>query len=197
MLVLRFPLYLPTIIGHNFYAKELWMTPSAGGPHNSFQPIIQMESAIQTGSLQVSFLSLHSPGQVRSRCQASHLSLYTSQGSRTVICCRSSTARKRMSLAPKTTQSLIKPAVWGVAGVIVEEIMVRQRFLSVRDCVVRTEHPASTLVWESASICSFERQACVMRWKLKSLIWQGVTVATAMDRLFNRPTRHYAGHPTP
>lgn len=44
-------------------------------------------------------------------------------------------------------------------------------------------------VWESASICSFERQASVMHWRLKSLIWQGVTVATAMDQLLNRLTK--------
>lgn len=195
MLVLCVPLYLPTIIGHNFHAKELWMTPSAGGPHNSFQPIIQMESAIQTGSLQVSFLSPLSWTSAQLVPSLTFISLhFTGQPDCYLL---HSTKKNELSCSPKTTQSLIKPAVWGVAGVIVEEIMVRQRFLSVRDCVVRAEHPASTLVWESASICSFERQACVMRWKLKSLIWQGVTVATAMDRLFNRPTRHSAGHATP
>lgn len=160
LVVLWVPLYRLTIIGRNFHAKQLWMTQSAGGPHNSFQPIIQMESAIQTGSLHVSFLSLHSPGQVCSRCRASHL-FHTSQDSQTVICCHCGSTWERMSLAvpPKTTQSPIKAAVWGAAGVIVEEMMARQRFLSLRDCVVSAEHPASGLrkcqylfLWE-ASVC--------------------------------------------
>lgn len=54
-----------------FPCKQLWMTQSAGGPHSSFQPIIQMESAIQAASLQISFVyslsrtSLHCELSVR------------------------------------------------------------------------------------------------------------------------------------
>lgn len=52
------------------------------GPHSSFQPIIQMESAIQAGSLQVSFLCLHSSGQLCSVSDASriYLALHTTAG---------------------------------------------------------------------------------------------------------------------
>lgn len=65
VLVLCVPIsLLQSDAGHNFHVKELQMTQSAGGPHSSFQPIIQIESAIQAGSPQVSFLSSHSPGQV-------------------------------------------------------------------------------------------------------------------------------------
>lgn len=56
MPILCVPLYLPTVIENNFHAGGPWMTQSAGGLHNSFQPIIQMGSAIQTRSLPVPLL---------------------------------------------------------------------------------------------------------------------------------------------
>ena len=105
-----FSVFLPRSLlsdaGHNFHVRELWMTQSAGGPHSSFQPIIQMEGAIHTGSLQVPLLPPCSPGQVCAVSRASYLSL-TSHGSQIVICCRGSETWKRMSSAALPTQQKV------------------------------------------------------------------------------------------
>lgn len=131
--------------------KELWMTLSAGGPHSSFQPIIQMESAIHAGSLQVSFLSLRSPGQVCSVSRAEHLSR-TSHGSRVVICCRGSATWKRtwLSCVPKTTKSHKASGV-RCSGCYRGGNDGREGFYQWGIVLSSQE-------WESVSICHFERQ---------------------------------------
>lgn len=129
MLVLCEPLaLLHWVTLHNFHVKELWMTQSAGGRHCSFQPIIQMEGAIQVGSLQVSFiffLSSCSPGQICRASRGSHLSL-TSHGGRIVISCHDSASWKKdeLSCSPKA-------APHKVGGVEVQRVLSRRKWWSV------------------------------------------------------------------
>lgn len=148
------------------------MTQSAGEPHNSFQPVTQMGSAIQTQSLWVCLLCLHWTNSL-AELSLAFISHFTGRPD----CYLSSTSVKRM-IVPKTTQSLIKPAVWSILGVM----MATQRFLSVRDCVPGSEFSDS--LWFGKMPVLFPlRGECP--WKFKSLIWQGVTIATASNRLFN------------
>lgn len=59
-----------------------------GGPHNSFQPIIQTGSAIQLGWLQVASLSLRSPGWARWPSQSLNIYLTLDGAAGAVICWR-------------------------------------------------------------------------------------------------------------
>lgn len=154
---------------------------SAGGPHNSFRPIIQMESAIQTGSLQVSFLSLHSPGQVLR--QGRNLTFISHSTGQTVIFCHSSTTWKRMSLLfSRNNAKSHKASSVRCSRCYRGGNDDQRKVLSVRDCVVRADHPGSLLAyWRKCQYLYLWES--VMCWKLKSLIWQGV----AVDRLLNRP----------
>lgn len=59
-----------------------------GGPHNSFQPIIQTGSAIQLGWLRVAPLSLRSPGWARWPSQSLNIYLTLDGAAGAVICWR-------------------------------------------------------------------------------------------------------------
>lgn len=124
------------------------MTQSAGGPHSSFQPIIQMEGAIHTGSLQVSLLSPCSPGQVCAVSRASYLSL-TSHGSQIVICCRGSqTWKKKSSAALRHNRKSHKASDVRCSGCYLGGNDGQRRFffffLSVRVCVVTNKTSSLT-----------------------------------------------------
>lgn len=97
--------------------------------------------------------------------------------------------QRNMKKNELTLRSLIKQAVQDVAGFIMEEVRTRERFYQWRDCVFRANHPGFLLVYWRKRQYLYHWET-VMCWKLKSLIWQGVAVARAMDRLFNRPNRH-------
>lgn len=144
----------------------------------------------QQGSLITAFNQLHrwrvlfrpycfefvfcvSTGQIHWQSWALHLSHFTGR----LDCYLSSTSVKRM-IIPKTTRSLIKPAVWSILGVM----MAMQRFYQWG--IVLSGQSPQTLYWfEKMPVLFPLRGECP--WKFKSLIWQGVTVATAANRLFN------------
>lgn len=94
------PLYLPTVIERNFHGEEPWMAQSAGGPHNSFQPIIQMGIAIQTRSLQV---PLPSPWDGFTGWASPGIYLTLRRAAGLFICCLSSAAWKRTSFPESNT----------------------------------------------------------------------------------------------
>lgn len=133
-LVFRVPLsLLQSDFGHNFHVKESWMTQSAGGPHSSFQPIIQMERTIHVGSLQLSFSSLHAAGQVCAVSYASHLSC-TWQLDCYQLSCQHNMKENELSCSSKRTRGLITPAVWGAAGVAEELEEIMKGYISWRFC---------------------------------------------------------------
>lgn len=134
------------------------------------------------------FLSSCSPGQICRASRGSHLSL-TSHGRRIVISCHDSTSWKKdeLSCSPKA-------APHKVGGVEVQRVLSRRKWWSAEGFyaweVVLSEYPESSQSADRASICYYERQVSAMCWKLKSLIWQDVAVATATDGLLNRPSGH-------
>lgn len=167
-------LYLPAVIERSFHAEEPWMAQSAGGPHNSFQPIIQMGIAIQTRSLQVPLLS---PWDGFTGWASPGIYLTLQRAAKLFFCCLSSAAWKRTSFPENNTAAeRIRCYHGGNDGRVARAEQAEGTGLSVP---VAPTHP-----------CPFKRQVSVMQWKLNSLIWQGVTLAAATNRLFNRLIRH-------
>lgn len=77
------------------------MEQSAGGPHNSFQPIIQMGIAIQTRSLQVPLLSLLGTGS-QAEPRLAFISHFRGQPSFSSVV--SAALREKEQAFPKTTR---------------------------------------------------------------------------------------------
>lgn len=77
--------------------------------------------------------------------------------------------KKRAQLHSDTTESLIKPVMWGAVGVILEEMMAREGFFFFfyqwEFVLSQTKHPVLQ-EWDIVCIFHFEWQVSMIRWNL-------------------------------